>query len=160
MCKIYIVWGQYLSKVLEHICLTFWIQFTEMKWPSLVSILHLQHLLMLENWGTQHLAKSGPNYAAWGWGKQSFPEMKYFSGRSAYLPQLMFFSYSVTGPSPTDVSLSWFGLLYHKTCSLSLPGSSRGRRKRIKRKSKSSFRGLKLQLCHRIKGGICIWVKK
>lgn len=68
-CKIYIVWGQYLSKVLEHICLTFWVQFTEMKWPSPVDILHLQHLLMLEIWGTQHLAKSGPNYAARGWGE-------------------------------------------------------------------------------------------
>lgn len=28
-CKIYIVSGQYLSKVLEHICLTIWVQFTE-----------------------------------------------------------------------------------------------------------------------------------
>jgi len=40
------------------------------------------------------------------------------------LTQLMFSSHFVTGPSPTDVSLSWIGLLHHKNCSLSMPGYS------------------------------------
>lgn len=99
----YIVSGQYLSKVLEHICLTLWVQFTEMKWPSPVGILHCQHLLMLENWGTQHLAKSGPNYAAWGWGKTQGKaccnfslvlRWSIFKADQHTFTQLMFLSYS------------------------------------------------------------------
>lgn len=80
------VWGQYLSKVLEHICLTFWVQFTEIKWPSPVDILHLQHLLMLRDLRHSAPCKVWPKLCCTGVGRntrksllqfQSCTEIKY-----------------------------------------------------------------------------------
>lgn len=87
MCKIYIVWGQYLSK---HICLILWVQFTEMKWPAPVVILPLQHLSMLRE--LRHLApcEVWPTLCCMGVGGstgerllrfESGAEMTWFGGR-------------------------------------------------------------------------------